>query len=100
MKVIPLAPSRWCHFLLNLFLDPTTLVTKQLGSIMPTDIFGINLMHQSWALRLADDLSTSHKGCIVLVNVGVIVVFDSAQQPGIAKWHCCSLGKSGLLDMS
>lgn len=69
-------------YFLNLFS-----VTLQLGSITQTDIVGIKLVYQCWALCLAEDLSTS-QGCEVLVNVGVIVVCDSAQQPGVvAHWE-------------
>ena len=40
---------------------------------MRTDIFGITLVYKSWALCLAEALSTS-QGWEVFVNVGIIVV--------------------------
>lgn len=48
-------------------------VTSQLEIIMRTDIFGITLVYKSWALCLAEALSTS-RGWEVFVNVGIIVV--------------------------
>lgn len=56
-------------------------------------------MYVTWALCLAEDLSVS-RGGEVLVNFGVIVVFESEQQAGIAKWQQGSLGKMGLLDVT
>lgn len=62
------------------------------------NVFGINLLfvffivvYHSWLLYLAEDLSAS-RSCQELVNIGV-AVFDSAQQPVIAKWYWSALGK-------
>lgn len=60
-------------------------------------LFGINVVYQSWLLCLAEDLSMS-QSCQVLVNIGVIVVVDSEQQPAVAKLHRSSLGNIGYLD--
>lgn len=96
--VIPLVTSRWQHessksvpgALFYKFSDNFWKYYSQ------SCLFGINVVYQSWLLCLAEDLSMS-QSCQVLVNIGVIVVVDSEQQPAVAKLHRSSLGNIGLL---
>lgn len=73
---------------LNLFLVPTGLVPSQLHKVLCQQpfFFGVNLVYQSWALCLAEDLSTS-RGCEVFVNVGVIAVWLSTTLPNGTAAH-------------